>query len=283
MEGGRSTGPVDRRNGRWEDELMVRVRNLAKERLVAGEFAIGIGLRQARTVDIGKIMRTAGYDFLFIDMEHNSMSIDLAGQISVAAQDAGITPIVRVPGFERFHATRALDAGAQGIVVPHVDTAELAALMVANCRYPPQGHRSVTGALPQLAFESHPVAAWTAAIDDATLLILMVESPQAVESIDAIAAVPGFDVLLVGANDLCIEMGIPGQLEHPRLVAAFERIIAACRAHGKHAGLGGVYHPPLMERYLAMGFRLVLAGSDLSLLLAAARERAAAIRALPSA
>ncbi|MDF2781793.1 MAG: aldolase, partial [Geminicoccaceae bacterium] len=126
-------------------------------------------------------------------------------------------------------------------------------------------------------------AEWTAAIDDATLLILMIESPQAVESIDTIAAVPGFDVLLVGANDLCIEMGIPGQLEHPRLVAAFERIIAACRAHGKHAGLGGVYHPPLMQRYLAMGFRLVLAGSDLSLLLAAARERAAAIRALPRA
>jgi hypothetical protein len=74
MQNARSTGPADLRTGRREDELMVRVRNLAKERLVAGEFAIGIGLRQARTVDIGKIMRTAGYDFLFIDMEHNSIT-----------------------------------------------------------------------------------------------------------------------------------------------------------------------------------------------------------------
>lgn len=262
---------------------MVKVRNLAKERLQAGEFAIGVGLRQARTVDIGKIMKTAGYDFLFIDMEHNSMSIDLAAQISVAAQDAGITPIVRVPGFEHFHATRALDAGAQGVVVPHVDTPELAARMVANCRYPPQGHRSVTGALPQLDFASHPMAEWTVAIDEATLLILMIESPQAVENIDAIAAVPGVDVLLVGTNDLCTEMGIAGQLEHPRVVAAFERIIAACRAHGRYAGLGGVYDPPLMQRYLAMGFRLVLAGSDLSLMLAAASERAATVRAMPRA
>jgi len=260
---------------------VVSVRNVAKERLVAGEFAIGVGLRQARTVDIGKIMRSAGYDFLFIDMEHNSMSIDLAAQISVAAQDAGITPIVRVPGFEHFHATRMLDAGAQGIVVPHVDTPEVAARMVANCRYPPQGHRSVTGALPQLDFATHPMAEWTAAIDQATLLILMIESPQAVESIEAIAAVPGFDVLLVGTNDLCVEMGIAGQLEHPRVVEAFERIVAACRANGKYAGLGGVYHPALMERYLAMGFRFVLAGSDLTLMLAAAKERAAAIRALP--
>jgi 2-keto-3-deoxy-L-rhamnonate aldolase RhmA len=93
--------------------------------------------------------------------------------------------------------------------------------------------------------------------------------------------VPGFDVLLVGTNDLCIEMGIPGQPEHPKVVAAFERIIAACRTHGKYAGLGGVYDPPLMRRYLAMGFRFVLAGSDLSLMLAAARERAAAVRAMP--
>ena len=130
---------------------MVKVRNVAMERLEAGELALGIGLRQARTVDIGKAMKTAGYDFLFIDMEHNSMSIDLAAQISVAAQDAGITPLVRVPGFEHFHASRALDAGAQGIVVPHVDTAELAARMVAQCRYPPRGHRSITGAVSLIA------------------------------------------------------------------------------------------------------------------------------------
>jgi 2-keto-3-deoxy-L-rhamnonate aldolase RhmA len=93
---------------------MLAVRNHAKERLEAGELALGVGLRQARTVDIAKIMKTAGYDFLFIDMEHNSMSIDLAAQISIAAQDAGITPVVRVPDFQHFHATRALDGGAQG-------------------------------------------------------------------------------------------------------------------------------------------------------------------------
>jgi 2-keto-3-deoxy-L-rhamnonate aldolase RhmA len=257
---------------------MVAIRNFAKERLEAGEFAIGVGLRQARTVDIAKIMKTAGYDFLFIDMEHNSMSIDLAAQISVAAQDAGITPVVRVPGFQHFHATRALDAGALGIVVPHVDSAEIAARMVENCRYPPLGHRSVSGALPQIDFRPMPIAEATAAIDAATLLVVMLETPQAIDDVEQIAAVPGIDVLLVGTNDLCMEMGIAGQLDHPRVVAAFERIIAACRANGKYAGLGGVYDPPLMQRYLAMGFRLVHAGSDLSFMLAAARERAAMVR-----
>lgn len=260
---------------------MIAIRNLAKERLEAGELAIGVGLRQARTVDIAKIMKTAGYDFLFIDLEHNSMSLDLAAQISVAAQDAGITPIVRVPGFEHFHATRALDAGAQGIVVPHVDTAEVAAQMVQNCRYPPLGRRSVTGALPQVDFRPVPLGEATAAIDAATLLVVMLESPEAVANVERIAAVPGIDVLLVGTNDLCMEMGIPGQLDHPEIGRAFERIVAACRANGKWAGLGGVYDPPLMQRYLAMGFRWVLTGSDLSFLLAGARERAAAVRAMP--
>ena len=119
----------------------------AKDRLEAGELAIGVGLRQARTVDIGKAMKTCGFDWLFIDMEHNAMDVDMAVQISVAAQDAGITPIVRVPGYQHFHATRVLDGGAQGIVVPHVDTVEVAAQMVANTKYPPLGQRSVTGAL----------------------------------------------------------------------------------------------------------------------------------------
>ena len=133
--------------------------------------------------------------------------------------------------------------------------------------------------MPQLDFQSHPMAEWTRAVDDATLVILMIETPAAVENLDQIAAVPGFDVLLVGTNDLCIEMGIPGQPEHPRVVSAFERLVAACRAHGKYAGLGGVYEPRLIQRYVELGFRLVLAGNDLPLLLAAAKERAATVRA----
>lgn len=259
---------------------MATIRNLAKEKLVAGEVAVGIGLRQARSVDVGKIMKTCGYDWLFIDMEHNAMAVEDAVEISVAAQDAGITPVVRVPGFEHYHASRVLDGGALGIVVPHVDTAEQAAKIVDNCKYPPIGHRSVTGALPQLDFEPVPMAEATIAINDATLVVVMLETPQAVENADAIAAVDGIDVLLVGTNDLCVEMGIPGQLGDDKVVAAYEKIIAACEKHGKHAGLGGVYSPDLMERYIGMGMRLVLAGSDLSFMMMAAKERAAFVHGI---
>jgi len=259
---------------------MLSIRNTAKERLENGELALGVGLRQARTVDIAKAMKTAGFDWLFIDMEHNAMSVDTAVQLSVAAQDARITPIVRVPGFQHFHATRVLDGGAQGVVVPHVDTAEMARRMVENTRYPPLGHRSVTGALPQVDFASHPVGELTEAVNASTLIVVMVETPEAVSNVDAIAAVPGIDAVLVGTNDLCMEMGIPGQVGDDRVAEALEKVVAACRANGVHPGLGGVYDPPLMQRYIDLGMRLILSGNDLSFLLAGARERVGLLRGL---
>ena len=258
----------------------VEIRNVTKERLRAGELALGVGLRQARTVDVAKAMKTSGFDWLFIDMEHNTMSVDMAAGISVAAQDAGITPIVRVPGFQHFHATRVLDGGAQGIVVPHVDTPEVAAQMVSNCRYPPVGHRSVTSSLPQIDFQSAPLSEITPALNDATLLVLMIETPEAVDNVEAIAATPGVDVLLVGTNDLCMEMGIPGQVGDPRVVEALEKVIAACKANGVFPGLGGVYAPDLMQQYIEMGMRFILAGSDLSFMMSAGKQRADMLRGL---
>lgn len=259
---------------------MVELKNHALDRLRAGELSLGVGLRQARTVDTGKIMKTAGFDWLFIDMEHNAMDVDMAVQICVAAQDAGITPIVRVPGFQHFHATRVLDGGAQGIVVPHVDDAETAAQMVSHVRYPPLGHRSVTGALPQLDFVGHPMAETAETVNRETLLVLMLETPTAIANADAIAAVPGVDALLIGTSDLTMEMGIPGQFDHPDVVAAYETTIAACRKHGKFPGMGGVYDPANMERYISMGARFILSGNDLSFLMAGAKERASRVRTM---
>ena len=259
---------------------MIELRNRALEQLRSGQLAIGVGLRQARTVDTAKAMLTAGFDWLFIDMEHNSMDIDTAVQISVAAQDAGITPIVRVPGYEHYHATRALDGGAQGVVVPHVDTAATAEQIASNCRYPPIGHRSITGALPQVGFEIHPLKDVTEAINRETLVVVMLESPEAIDNADKIAEVPGIDALLIGTNDLSLEMGIPGELGHSDIVAAYDSVIAACKAHGKYAGMGGVYKPELMAKYIEMGTQLILAGNDISFLMESARRQASAVRGM---
>jgi 2-keto-3-deoxy-L-rhamnonate aldolase RhmA len=248
--------------------------NHTQQQLEAGRIAIGMGLRLSRSVDIATIAKTCGYDWLFIDMEHSSMDVDTAAQISMAALATGVTPIVRVPGKEHHHASRLLDAGAQGIVVPHVDSVEEAKRAVAYCKYPPVGHRSVMGALPQFGYRSLPVAESAPAANAQTLVIIMLETPAAIAQAEAIAAVPGVDCLLIGSNDLCAEMGIPGQFTDPRVEDAYRKVIAACRKHGIHPGMGGIYEPKLLEKYIGMGMRFVLAGGDLGFLMAGARERA---------
>jgi 2-keto-3-deoxy-L-rhamnonate aldolase RhmA len=248
--------------------------NHTKRRLAEGGIAIGMGLRLARSVDIATIAKTCGYDWLFIDMEHNSMDVDNASQIAMASLAVGISPIVRVPGKEHFHASRLLDSGAQGIVVPHVDTVEEAERAVAYCKYPPKGHRSAMGVLPQFGYQSVPVGEATKAANEETLVIVMVESPEAIERVDAIAAVPGIDSVLIGTNDLCAELGIPGKFDDPKVEDAYRKVVAACRKSGIHPGMGGVYDPKLMEKYIGYGMRLVLSGGDISFLMAGAKQRA---------
>src|SRR5271163_4150041 len=152
------------------------LKNAARERLDAGELALGVILRQARTVDIAPIMKSCGYDWLFLDLEHNSMDLDTAVQIAVAALGAGIAPIARVPAGQLWMATRFLDGGGLGIVMPHVDTAEEAREIADRLRYPPRGHRSIAGGLPHFGYAPMSTAAATAAIDAATLVVVMLET-----------------------------------------------------------------------------------------------------------
>jgi 4-hydroxy-2-oxoheptanedioate aldolase len=257
---------------------MQPVSNVAKQRLTRGELAIGIGVRGVRGVEIARVMKTAGFDFLFIDLEHGSTSVETAFQISVAALDAGIAPLIRVPHGELALGTRCLDGGGLGVVIPHVDTPEQAREMVNAFKFQPVGHRSIAGGYPQFGFAPAPVKDVIAGLNDETLVVAMIETPRAVENAERIAAVPGVDVLLMGTNDLCLEMDIPGQLDHERVAAAIDAVVAACRKHGKWPGLGGVYGKELAKRYIGRGMRFVLAGNDLSLLLSAAQEQAGFFR-----
>jgi 4-hydroxy-2-oxoheptanedioate aldolase len=217
---------------------------------------------------------------LRLAVHRHGAQLDNAAQIAMASLAVGITPIVRVPGKEHFHATRLLDAGAQGIVVPHVDTVEEAERAVAYCKYPPKGHRSAMGVLPKFAYQGVPVGEATAAANEETLVVVMVESPEAIERVDQIAAVPGIDSVLIGTNDLCAEMGIPGKFDDTRVEDAYRKVVAACKKAGIHPGMGGVYDPKLMEKYIGYGMRLILSGGDISFLMAGARQRAEFLKGL---
>jgi 2-keto-3-deoxy-L-rhamnonate aldolase RhmA len=256
------------------------VRNSARERLERGELSLGFGIRTAKSVEIAVAMKTAGFDWLFLDLEHSAMSIETASQIALAGLGAGIAPIVRVPRGEYSLATRLLDNGALGIVVPHVDTADEAREIADRLRYPPQGHRSVFSSMPQLGYRAVKAAEMTAALNAATLITVMLETPIAISNAEAIAAVDGIDSLMIGTNDLCIEMGIPGELANAKVADAYAAVVAACRRHGKWPGMGGVYDEPLMRHYVDLGCRFLMAGADLAFMMGAGAKRTEFLRGI---
>jgi len=255
--------------------------NRAKRKLQAGGLVLCMGLRQARTVDIAVVAAACGFDSFYVDMEHSPISHETASALCVAAIGLGLTPIVRVPSHLGHDATRILDGGALGLIVPHVNNRAEAEAMVQACKYPPLGHRSVSGPGPAVGYLPLPLAEVNKRGNDQTLLVLMLETPEGIANADAIAAVPGIDVLLIGSNDLCTELGVPGQLRHAKLREAHECVALACRKHGKIFGIAGLSADfELQAEFIRMGARFVMTGSEVSYLAAAARKDAERLRGI---
>ena len=254
------------------------ITNETKRKSYAGEVTLGVGVRMARTVEVGLAMKAAGFDWLFIDLEHGPFDLETAQQISIAALTQGITPLVRVSSLDGHLSARILDGGAQGIVLPHVNNAQQAEEFVRICKFPPAGERSAGGGLAHGRFEAIGAAELLSGVNDETLLVAMIETPEAGEAADAIAAVAGIDVLLIGTNDLSTGMGIVGQHDHPRINKVYDQVNAACAKHGKVAGMGGSYDPQTIARRIGEGMRFILSGSDLGFMSAGARAQAGMIR-----
>jgi 4-hydroxy-2-oxoheptanedioate aldolase len=254
-------------------EISGVLRNHVKEKLARGEVVASMTVRLVRGIEIARIAKTAGFDSLYVDMEHSSFSLETTSQICMAALEAGVTPFVRVPGVADVQ--RILDAGALGIIAPHVQSADEARAYVRAAKYPPLGERSNAGPLPHLQYRSFPAAQAYAAIDAATMVIVQFESAQAIESADEIAAVDGVDMVLIGTNDLLADYGLAGQYDHPKVHEAYSKTLAACRKHGKHLAVGGfATRPDLAVLYVRMGARYVSTGTDLGFLLAACAAKA---------
>src|SRR5262249_5040685 len=156
-----------------------------------------------------------------------------ATQICIAALATGVTPIVRICAGALDEGTRCLDNGALGVIVPHVDTAARAKEIAHAYRYPPLGHRSWGGPPAVYWVKAPGNAEAQAALNKQVLVVAMIESPEAVRNAKDIAAVEGIDSLLIGTSDLTAELGISGQIDHPKVVEAYQTVGAACKAHGK--------------------------------------------------
>lgn len=253
--------------------------NRMQERLARGEVALCMATRLARTAEIAMIADSCGFDAFFIDMEHCTISLDAAAQICVAALPLGVTPLVRIAGHQFEDATRLLDMGALGIICPNVSTRAEAETFVRACRFPPLGERSVGGAGALQGYRATSLAEVNEQGNDATTLIAMLETPDGIANANAIAAVPGIDVLLIGSNDLCTAMGIPGELKSPKLRTAYETAAKACKVHNKHLGVGGIRADvEHVAELVKLGARFVISGSDVQYLMRSARAELESLR-----
>lgn len=257
------------------------IRNTIREKLESGQLTLGVGIRFARTTETAKMMKVCGWDWLWPDLEHGALELDFVSQLVSAGLNAGMPSLVRVPPGDLNMAARVLDNGAVGVVMPHVETAEEARVLARRLRFPPKGHRSITANAAQLEYGNVGVAEATKLLNDLTFITVMLESPQAIENADAIAAVEGIDALMIGSNDLAAELGIPGQLGDLKMMHCYEKLVAACRKHGKYAAMAGCYDPALMERYIRLGVRLVVGGGDSWFMMEAAKAKAASLAAIP--
>ena len=259
---------------------MPLVENATLRKLRTGGLTLGFGVHHLRTAAAGMIAAATGHDWMFIDMEHGAFSQDDVAQICIAALPTGITPIVRICAGAIDQGTRALDNGAAGVIVPHVDTIDQARRIASAFRYPPLGSRSWGGPSALYGYRAPGAAEAQVAVNKEILVVAMIESPEGVANAADIAGVEGIDGLLIGTSDLTAEMGISGQILHPRVEDAYRSVGAACRAAGKFLGMGGVYEVEAMKRYIDLGAHFILTGSDHAYILAGATLQSTALRKL---
>jgi 2-keto-3-deoxy-L-rhamnonate aldolase RhmA len=251
--------------------------NQVKQRLLAGQVQVGLMMMSAEP-HVAGVTASAGFDFVMADMEHTPLSLRELDGVVRAADAAGIVPMTRAAGSTKADLLAVLETGVRGVMVPAVETAEEAAAIVAAARYGPMGRRGVYYLGYGSEYGAVPVHEYFASANAEGLLILQIETCAGLENAREIAAVPGYDCLLIGPGDLSMSLGVPWEFDHPALWEGIRTTFAAAATEGKIAGImpPGVDHA---RRSVEAGARLLLWGPELLLLQRAAREDAAALRA----
>jgi len=239
--------------------------NSVKETLAGGGVALGSMVFEFFTPGIARICANAGAQFVMYCMEHTGAGYETLKPQFALCRALGVAPLVRVPATEYHFVARALDSGALGIMVPLVDTREQAERIVSFTRYPPEGRRGAAFGFAHDDYQGGDVLQKMRAIHRRTLVICMIETRAGLENVEAIAAVPGVDVVWLGHFDLTNFLGIPGNFSHPMYRDAVKRIAAAARKHGKAAGYMAA-SADLGREYLEHGYRMIATGTDQGLL-----------------
>jgi 2-dehydro-3-deoxyglucarate aldolase/4-hydroxy-2-oxoheptanedioate aldolase len=245
-----------------------------RTRLLAGEKLFGTVVTLT-TPQASEALAAAGCDWLWIDMEHGPLDLGVTQSLLMAAEPT-CAPVVRVPANDPVWLKRVLDLGPAGVIVPHVNSADAARDLVQHCRYPPRGTRSL--GIGRAQGYGPGLADYLATAHERVAILPQIEHADAVAEIDAILAVEGVDCAVVGPFDLSASLGVPGQLDHPSVEAAMQRVTEACRRAGKPAGLfAGT--SDFARKWCAEGFSCVAVGADVAMLSGAVAAQLAALRA----
>ena len=237
-----------------------------KSQLRAGSTKLGLFLN-AHSPTVAEQLAHSGYDWLLVDTQHGPMGNECLSGMLAGIANGGATSMVRVGGYsDRPGIQQSLDMGADGVLVPYINTADEARAAVSCCRYPTAGTRSVY--FPQRSMNKGGLLGYAGAANDNVIVALQVETADCIRNMDAIAAVPGVDMLFLGQNDLCMSMGLyekykfPDMYTSPELGEATDKLVAAAREHNIILGVF-LFGTSRVAEFIDKGFRFLSVGNDL--------------------
>ena len=236
------------------------------KKLREGKRIIGTMIRMIRNPAIAQIAKGAGLDFIMVDMEHGSYSIETFSNIAKVARSIGLGIFVRVPELAKGYVSRVLDAGADGVMVPMVSTKEDAEALANWAKYSPLGKRGLgsSGGHTSFAGMNDTAKNFMQKQNELTLSIAQIETKDAIKNIEKIASINGIDVLLIGPNDLSISLGVPGETMSKPVSDAIEKVAEACKKYNKvfamHSGSN------LLDKWVPKGMRMIMNSLDVNVL-----------------
>jgi 2-keto-3-deoxy-L-rhamnonate aldolase RhmA len=245
--------------------------NPVKALLKEGKPAFGTWVTLCPHPRVVKIFAACGFDFVIIEMEHTDFNMETVATLVMVAREAGLVPVVRPPGTVKPHdLTRPLDAGAQGLLLPAIDTPEQIREIIRATKYYPLGNRPMNLRGPHTDYAAGDPAETIAHLNENTLSAIMVESQIGIDNLDAICKVEGVDAVMVGPDDLSQDLGVPGQMSHPKLTAAIEKIFEICKKNGVAVGTS-CHNAEMVEQRIAQGATWLPFSNDAAMVYNAAK------------
>ena len=250
--------------------------NRTRQLLRAGQMALGTMIGECASPEVVRTLAHAGFDFVVVDNEHAPFDLETNSRLYRAARTTEMDLLVRVPDAQYHLIARTLDAGADGVMVPRIETPDQARLVIEAVKYPPLGRRGCATRAIHTDLEPVSLAAYIEHLNANTMIILQLETRAAIDRADEILAVEGADVALIGPADLSVSLGVPGEIEHPLMEQHIGKVVAAAARAGVASGIhwGG----DAVKKWRDRGMRCLMYSGEMGFLAAGARAAVAEMR-----